>query len=189
MINTLVKNENKHKISVENLLNDIYLLPKWEMIKTFALTQKRFFVGLKSFNVNLFRKFSSKNLLEKYSIRTDDEKVLASMDLKVYKDSVYIINLDVESQVNFEQLLDKLLQVAVEKALYNTSEREVVINLTSGLIVRNRIKKVLINNEFKQEESQSSYEKEMFGETFSIRVDNNSVWMKKIKQMPILINK
>lgn len=189
MLNTLVKENNKHNISIENLLNDVYLLPKWEMIKSFSLTEKRFFFRKKLVNVDLYRKFSSKNQLEKYSIRTEDEKVLANMDLKIYKDSVYIINLDIESQTNFEQLTEKLLQVAVEKALYNTTEKEVVINLTAGLIVKNRIRKILLNNEFIAEENQSSYEKEMFGETYTAKVTGDSSWIKRIKQMSILINK
>ena len=189
MIDTIIKNDNKHKLSVEDLLNEVYLLPKWEKIKTFSLTQKKFLFGIKSFNVNVFRKFSSKNQLEKYSIRTDDEKVLANMDLKVYKDSVYIINLNIEMQTNSEQLIEKMLQIAIEKALYNTSEKKVIFNLTSGLMLRNKIKKILIANEFQKEEEQSKYEEDMFGETFFICIDNSSVWMKKIKQMPILINK
>ena len=126
---------------------------------------------------------------QKYSSRSEDERTLANMDLKIYKDSVYIINLDIESQTNFEQLAERLLQVAVEKALYNTTEKEVVMNLTAGLIVKNRIRKTLLNNGFMTAENQSSYEKEMFGETFSIRVSNDSDWMRIIKQMPILINK
>ena len=189
MLNTLVKENNKQNISIENLLKDVYLLPKWEMIKSFALTEKRFFFRKKLVNIDLYRKFSAKNQLEKYSIRSEDERTLANMDLKIYKDSVYIINLDIESQTNFEQLAERLLQVAVEKALYNTTEKEVVMNLTAGLIVKNRIRKTLLNNGFMTAENQSSYEKEMFGETFSIRVSNDSDWMRIIKQMPILINK
>ena len=189
MLNTLVKENNKQNISIENLLKDVYLLPKWEMIKSFALTEKRFFFRKKLINIDLYRKFSAKNQLEKYSIRSEDERTLANMDLKIYKDSVYIINLDIESQTNFEQLAERLLQVAVEKALYNTTEKEVVMNLTAGLIVKNRIRKTLLNNGFMTAENQSSYEKEMFGETFSIRVSNDSDWMRIIKQMPILINK
>ena len=189
MIDTIIKNDKKYKLSVEDLLNEVYLLPKWEKIKTFSLTQKRFLFGLRSFDVNVFRKFSSKNQLEKYSIRTEDEKILANMDLKVYKDSVYIINLNFDSQIKFEPLIDKMLQIAIEKALYNTSERKVIFNLTSGLMLRNKIKKILIANEFQKEEEQSKYEEEMFGETFYYTVENNSSWMKKIKQMPILINK
>lgn len=189
MINTLVKNEKKQRVTVESILNDIYLLPKWEKIKSFSLLEKRFFFGIKSINVDIFRKFSSKNLLEKYSIRTEAGNVLASMDLKIYKDSVYIINLEIESQVCFEQLTEKMLQIAIEKALYNTTEKEVVINLTSGIITKKKVRKSLIASEFSAEENQTNYEIEMFGETFSIKAENNMFWTRKIKQMPILINK
>ena len=82
-----------------------------------------------------------------------------------------------------------MLQIAIEKALYNTSDKKVIFNLSSGIIIKNKIKKILIANEFKQEENQSTYEKEMFGEPFYITIDNISLWMKKIKQFPILINK
>ncbi len=189
MINTVVSNNNKQKLSLDNILNDIYLLPKWEMIKSFSLTQKKFFIKSKSVNVNLFRKFSSKNLLEKYSLRNEDGISLADMTLKVYKDCLYIIDFDVESNLNFNQITERLLQVAIEKALYNTENKEVFINLTSGLISKNRLKKNLLLNGFSQELNQTEYEKEMFGETFFIKADNNSFWMKTIKQMPILINK
>ena len=188
MINTLVRNNNKI-LTVEKVFNDIYLLPKWEKIKSFSFTKRLMMFKTRSLDVNLFRKFSSKNLLEKYSLRTTNDKILANMDLKIYKDSVYIINLNIQAGMEFEQALSKLLQVAIEKALYNTTEKEVIINLTSGIITKNKIKKVLLNNEFVAEENQSSYEKEMFGESFSIKVDNTSNWYKKIKQMPILINK
>ena len=109
---------------------------------------------------------------------------LRAQRLGVKSNSLYIY-----SQTNFEPLIDKMLQIAIEKALYNTSDKKVIFNLTSGMLIKNKIRKILIANEFKQEENQSSYEKEMFGETFCIDIDNSSVWMKKIKQMPILINK
>lgn len=189
MINTVINNNNKQKLSLDNILSDVYLLPKWEMIKSFSLMQKKFFIKTRTINVNLFRKFSSKNLLEKYSIRTTDGNNLANMTLKVYKDCVYIIDLDIESNMNFVQITEKLLQVSIEKALYNTTGKEVFINLTSGLLTKNRIKKILLSNDFIQEENQSSYEKDMFGETFSIKTDNNILWGKRIKQSPILINK
>lgn len=188
MINTIVNN-NKQKLSLDNILNDIYLLPKWEMIKSFALTQKKFFIKAKSVNVNLFRKFSSKNLLEKYSLRNEDGISYANMTLKVYKDCLYIIDLDIENNLNFAQITEKLLQVAIEKALYNTENKEVFINLPSGLISKNRLKKILLLNGFSQELNQTDYEKDMFGETFSMKIENNSSWVKTIKQMPILINK
>ncbi len=191
MINSLIKNDNKqqNKVSVNNILDEIYLLPKWEKIKEFSVSKKIFFFKTKVLNLNLFRKFSSKNLLEKYSIRTEDDKVIASMDLKVYKDSVYIINFNIDTKMYFDDISNKILQVAVEKALYNTTEKEVVINLNSGILVNYKLKRCLINNGFILEENQNNYEKELFGETLYLKIENNSNWVKKIKQNPFLINK
>ena len=191
MINSLIKHENKNnnRINVDNLLNDVFLLPKWEMIKSFSITEMNFLFKKSTLNLQLYRKFSSKNQLEKYSIRTEDDKVLASMDLRIYKDSVYIINIDMNSKMYFDKIAEKIIQVAVEKALYNTTEQEVVFNLQSGLLQNHRIKKFLCNNEFIVEEAQSEYEKELFGETLVLKLQNNSNWMKRIKQFPFLINK
>ncbi len=189
MINIIEKNINKKKLSVESLINDIYLLPKWEKIKSCTLTEKKLFFRRKSINADIFRKFSARNSLEKYSIKMQDNKVLANMDLKVYKDSVYIINFNISPFPNYVGLVEYLLQTAIEKALYNTSEKEVIFNLTPGITSKNKIKKILLNHGFIQSELQSNYEKEMFGETFSIKAENNSYWTKRIKQIPILINK
>ncbi len=190
MINSLIKNDNKNnKIPVQNLLDDIYLFPQWEKIKSFNITEKVFIFKKKTLKLNMFRKFSSKNLLEKYSIRTKDEKQLASMDLKAYKDNVYIINLNITTKKQFDVIAQKMIQVAVEKALYNTTEKEVVINISSGLLVNYRIRKFLLNNDFIKEEAQSNYEKDLFGETYSLKIKNNSVWTSRIKQLSFLINK
>lgn len=188
MINTIIKTNLKSKPDLDNLLNNIYLLPQWEKIKEFSLSGKWFFVQ-KAFNVSLFRKFSSKNMLEKYSVRVGEENVLGSMDLKVYKDSVYIINIDANSSSVSEQVITKLVQVAVEKALYNTSEKEVKINLLFPLIKKSRMKRILVSLGFVPEAAQSEYEKELFGETYSLKADESLFWQKQIKQMSILINK
>lgn len=187
MINTLVKINEKSKVDLDNLISNIYLLPQWEMIKQFSLTRKHLFFN-KSYNVDLYRKFSSKNMLEKYSLRLSNDSDIASMDLKVYKDSVYIINLNVDINSSSEQVIEKLVQVAIEKALYNTTEKEVKFNLSCSLIKQNKMRKILLGLGFVAEEEQSQYEKELFGETFSINAQESS-WQRKIKQMPILINK
>ena len=191
MINSLIKHENKtnNKLSVGNILNEVYLVPQWEKIKSFSISENVFFFYKRNLKLNLYRKFSFKNQLEKYSIRTEDEKVLALMDLKIYKDSVYIIDLNITSKLNFDKILEKIIQVSVEKALYNTTEKEIVINLTSGLVTKHKIKKFLLNNEFTVEENQSNYEKELFGETYTLKLANNSKWMKRIKQFNFLNNK
>ena len=188
MINTIIKPNLKSKHDLDNILDSIYLLPQWEKIKEFSLFEKRFFFR-RAFNVSLFRKFSSKNMLEKYSIRVGEENVIASMDLKVYKDSVYIINIDAYSLNSFEQTITKLVQVAVEKALYNTTDKEVKINLSLPLIKQNKMRRILLSLGFEAELEQSQYEKELFGETFSLKAENSVFWQKQIKQLSILINK
>lgn len=189
MINTILKTDKKENtISIESLLNDVYLLPKWEKIKDIVLHQNKFFFK-RSINAGLFRKFSSKNSVEKYSLRDSNNNVLGFVDLRVYKDSVYIINMNVESNINFEQISNLLLQTAVEKALYNTTEKQLKINLCFSALFNNRLRKIMMSEDFVKEESQTLYEKEMFGETFMLNVESSSFWQKKIKQIHILINK
>ncbi len=96
MLNIL--DNNKTKFLSENLLNNIYLMPKWEKIKTFSILQNTLFFKKENYNVDLFRKFSSKNMLEKYLIKSQDNLELANMDLKIYKDCVYIINLNIKNK-------------------------------------------------------------------------------------------
>ncbi len=191
MINSILKNDKKEQNLklVENILNDVYLLPRWEKIKEIALLQRKFFFSYKSVQTSLFRKFSSKNYLEKYAIKDDNANILGNIDLRVYKDSVYIINLNIEQGVDFDQVINILLQVAVEKALYNTTDKQLKINLLFPLLIRNKIKKILIAEDFTAEENQSSYEKNMFGETYVLNIDSSTFWQKKIKQMHFLINK
>ena len=190
-VNNNVSEQKKSKIdfSLEGLLRDVCLLPKWEMIKSMNITKKKIFVFKSIQEVNLWRKFSSKHLIEKYSLKTLDGKVLGNIDLKVYKDSVYIINLDVKLCNEFNQVIDYLFQVAVEKSLYNTTEKEVKYNMLLPIVLKSKTKKALLNSDFIIEPTQNEYEKEMFGETFSLKADISSYWNKKIKEMPILINK
>ncbi len=188
MLNTIDVKDNKSKILVNNLINNLYFLPDWEKIKTFSLFKTGFLFKKSSLKVNLFRKFSSRNMIEKYLIKTDDNTELGKMDLKIYKDSVYIINIDCVNNKNSEEIIKKFIQTAIEKSLYNTTEKEVKINLTSPNVIKGKIKKELLLNEFKTEENQTDYEKRIFGETFSYKFVKNSKWANRIKQMPILIN-
>ena len=187
MINTLIKHNNKVNNDLKNILENIYLLPNWEKIASFMLFEKKFFIS-KSQKFNLFRKFSSKNMLEKFEFRTLDDNVCAKIDLKVYKDSVYIINIDVQTLNFADNIIKKLVQISAEKALYNTSDKQVKINLSLPLFKMNKIKQILLNLGFVSEE-QSKYEKKMFGETLTLNVEKSVLLQKQIKQNPILINK
>lgn len=190
MINTILKNNDKHQITIDNVINDIYLLPKWEKLKSFCINEKGIlFLKKNTINIDLYRKFSAKNSIEKYALKNFEKEVIGNMDLKVYKDSVYIINFNINNLNNFEDIAIKLLQVAIEKSLYNTTEKEVFINVSSDIFSKLKLKKLLANNDFKMSENQSKYEKEMFGETYYIKAENSSLWNSRIKQQSILINK
>lgn len=188
MINTLIKNNKKSVKDLDALFENVYLLPHWEKIGKFPVRENKWFFK-KTYNVNIFRKFSARNGLEKYCVKTNDDVILASMDLKIYKDNVYIIDLESNSSALFEQCITKLLQISAEKALYNTTNKEVKINLCLPPLKRGKMKQILINSNFEMEEQQSKYEKEMFGETYSLLVEKSFFWKKKIKQFPVLINK
>ena len=187
MINTLIKHNNKVNNDLKNILENIYLLPNWEKIASFMLFEKKFFIS-KSRKFDLYRKFSSKNMLEKFEIKDLNNKVCANLDLKVYKDSVYIINIDIDTLNYVDKIITKLIQISTEKALFYTSDKEVKINLTLPLLKKAAIKHILLNLGFVSEK-QSNYEKEMFGETLSLNVEKSAFWQKKIKQFPVLINK
>ncbi len=189
MINTIEIKNNKNKFLVENLKENMYLLPKWEKISTLSVFQNTMFFGKKKFSVNLMRKFSSKNMLEKYMVKSQEGEILANMDLRIYKDCVFVINFNFKNIFNIENIIMNLIQTAIEKALYNTSEQEVKISLTFPLNIRKKLKKLLLSNEFTIDENQSQYEKEMFGEMLYYKVKPFSTWKLRIKQNPILINK
>ncbi|MBQ4123446.1 hypothetical protein IJD44_07010 [bacterium] len=191
MVNTLLKTNSKEHnlLSIETMLNDAYLLPKWEKIKSVALVQKRFLMPVKLVKASLYRKFSSKHNIEKYCLKDSDDNIIASTDLRVYKDCVYIINLDIKENIIFNEALNVLLQTAAEKALYNTSDKKLNINLSFSSSTNNKIKKLIINEDFIAEGNQSTYEKDMFGEIFTLDTQSSGFWQKKIKKMHILINK
>ncbi len=188
MLNTLIKNNNKSVKDLDALFENVYLLPHWEKINQFSVQEKKWF-STKTFNLEIHRKFSARNGLEKYLIKTKNDISFASMNLKIYKDNVYIIDIDCPVLSLFEKLTNKLLQIAAEKSLYNTTDKEVKINLSMPLLKRGKMKQILINSGFEPEENQSKYEKEMFGETYTLSVENSIFWQKKIKQSSILINK
>lgn len=191
MVNTLIeqKENTKNLLLIESILKEGYLLPKWEKIKNLVILQKRFLLPMKFNKVSLFRKFSSKNNIEKYCIKDKADNTIASVDLRVYKDCVYIINLNIQENNMFIGALNILLQTAAEKALYNTSNKKLNINLSFSSSINNKIKRIIETEDFLSEKEQSSYEKEILGETFTLDVASSSFWQKKIREMHILINK
>ncbi len=189
MINTISKTDKKDQSSLilENLLNESFLFSKWEKIKDIIVERKSLF-SRKQLSIGLFRKFSTKNNVEKYVLKDDKGNIAAGMDLRVYKDSVYIININAGVNSDFEQIFYPLFQIAAEKTLYNTTDKILKINLSFPIALKNKIKKFITNKDFCKEEYQSKYEQEMFGETYSMNIELSSFWQKRIKNSPILIN-
>lgn len=189
MINTIEKNDDKSSISIDKLFQDICSLSRWEVIRTFPIGRHSFFFPAKVYNVNLFRRFSAKNNVEKYMLKDSNEKEVALMDLKIYKDSVYIINFQIMQDKSYDKFALLMLQIAAEKSLYNTTEKEVHINIPSAFFAGLKLRKLITNNCFVSLLNQSDYEKRLFGEAFKLNVENSKQWLEKIEQLPILLNK
>lgn len=189
MINTIEKNEEKSSISIDKLFQDICSLSRWEVIRTFPVGKRSCFFPAKVYNVNLFRRFSAKNNVEKYMLKDSNEKEVALMDLKIYKDSVYIINFQIKQDKSYDKFVLLMLQIAAEKALYNTTEKELHINLPVAFFAGLKLRKLITNNGFVSVLNQSDYEKRLFGEAFKLNVGNSTIWNDRIEHLPILLNK
>lgn len=164
MLNAPVKTENKLKLSDKKLISGLYVLPKQEKIKTFYFSRNHLFLFGKPEILDLYKRFSLKNRLEKYSIKDSCGKLIAEMSLKTYKDSVYIIDFNFLSFKKFNQSVNILVEVAKDRAISDTSEKEVRLNLGFSQNLNSRLKKFMFGKGFTSVEAQSNYEKEMFGE-------------------------
>jgi len=189
MINAILKSEEKSIKAVEEILQNGCCLSRWEKIKTISICERKFIFTNKIIDVDLYRKFSVKNGVEKYALKSQDDKVLAVMDLKIYKDSVYIINLQVPVQNNYEKFMQLIIQTAVEKSMYNTTNKEVYINLTDSFFTRNKTKKIITSCGFTALNNQSDYEKNLFGEAFMLKTADSVFWQERIKKLQMLIDK
>ena len=172
MINTAIIDYNKQKQMLANIVNNIYLFPGWEVIKQFDIVENKFIFGKKLLRVNLLYKYSKKNMLEKYSVRSTEGQILAGMDLKVYKDSIFIVNIEKIKKRNVSGVCEKLLQTAIQKAICFTTKKEVYINILPEQKNKRKLYKILIKSGFKQEENQSKYEMSIVGKTYKFKADN-----------------
>lgn len=190
MVNSAAINGNKQNQVLGNIANDIYFLPNWEVVNSFTIKENKFFFFNKLINVNLLRKFVLKSTLEKYSIRTTDNKTLANMDIKLYKDCVYIVSLETDINGKSDSALEKLIHTAIKKAISDTTEKEVLINISPKQKHKRKIKKILTNNGFQIEENQSDYEKNMFGEIYKLYLSTDCcIENKKEEEQQVLLNR
>lgn len=170
MNNSLIIDFNSDKQTSGNVISDIFNLPSWEIVKSVKLKQNSFFLFNKELSVNLLHKLYNKNSIDKYSIRTLDGEMLANIDLKIYKDCVYIVNIEINENKKLFSAVDKLIQTAIDLAFYNTSNKEVIINISSDWQYKRKIKKILLSKKFELEKHQSNYEKQMLGELYILKM-------------------
>jgi len=167
MISLSVKAENKINGHNAEILESIANVPAWEMIKEFVIKKNHFYFFQKPLKVQLFKKFSEKLMLDKYLIRSCEGRTLANMDLRIYKDSVYIISLEINAGENAPEAAEVLLRTAIERSA-DTSLNEVFINVAQEQKHKGGLKKMLVKNGFVQEKNQSSCEQKIFGEIFKL---------------------
>ena len=76
MINSVIENDNKlkSKIKLNNIIDEMYLLPKWEKIKSFNITETFFLFWEKAVNLNS-GSFHPKTILRSIQFVQKTEKI------------------------------------------------------------------------------------------------------------------
>jgi|GEM_PF-5485274 len=166
MINLAAINEKTNTNFLRRAAENLYRLPSWEIADTFTISDKKFFFCRKKHRVNLLKNFSERNMLEKYSIRTIEGRTLADMDLRIYKDSIYIISLEMNNNEKSKEALNALIKTALKRAFDGGADKDVFISIMPEQHCRNALIKQLINIGFAPDESQNSCEKRMFGDMY-----------------------
>lgn len=168
MTNSAVIDNNIKTGSDIGIADRVRFLPQWEIIKEFNIKENKYLFFKKPLKVNLLKKFSEKTLLEKYSVRTLAGAVLADMDIKVYKDSVYIVNFEISAEKSAKSAAEKLLQISAQEAACSGTSKDVFINILPEQKNKKELKKLLLKFGFEAEQNQSACEQKIFGETFRL---------------------
>ena len=158
--------------------------PLYEFVNVVTLRSKRFFFFSVPKTYSVFRRLSANNLIEKYKIGFDESNPVASFLLKIYKDSVYIVDLKINSDVDEKKMLETIVQISSERALELTTRKEVKINVTSSMF-SDKIS-VYKNCGFESVDEQTEFEKKSLGEALILKVVKSSRLMKRIKKNPII---
>lgn len=166
MINSAAINEKADANSLRRAAENLYRLPSWEIADTFTISDKKFFFCTKKHRVNLLKNFSERNMLEKYSIRTIEGRILAEMDLRIYKDSIYIISLEINKNEKSKEALRSLIKTALNRASDDGADKDVFISIMPEQNCRSIVIKQLAACGFSLDETQSSCEKRMFGDMY-----------------------
>ena len=88
------------------------------------------------------------------------------MDLRIYKDSIYIISLELNKNEKSKGALDALIKTALNRASEGGADKEVFISIMPEQRCRNKIIKQLTYCGFSPDDNQSSCEKRMFGDMY-----------------------
>ena len=160
-------------------------IPLYDFVNVVTVRKKVFFFRSVPKTYNIYKRSSGNHLIEKYKIGFNQENPVASFLLKIYKDSVYIVDLKITQDGEFTNLLEKVVQIAAERALEMTTRKEVKINVNNSLFF-GRIEKYKACD-FESVEEQTEFEKKSLGEALCLKVVKSSKLMKRIKKNPILI--
>ena len=158
--------------------------PLYEFVNVVTLQKKKFFFRSVPQTFSVYRRLSANDLIEKYKIGFDENSPVASFLLKIYKDSVYIVDLKINSDVDEKKMLETIVQISSERALELTTRKEVKINVTSSMFTD----KVGCYKQcgFESAEEQTEFEKKSLGEALVLKVVKSSKLMKRIKKNPII---
>ena len=160
-------------------------IPLYDFVNVVTIQKKKFFFRSVPQTYNIYKRSSVNHLLEKYKIGFNQDNPVASFLLKIYKDSVYIVDLKINSDVDFGRMLEKIVQIASERALELTTRKEVKVNVASSLFFGKL--DCYRACDFESEEQQTEFEKKSLGEALVLKVVKSAKLMKRIKKNPILI--
>lgn len=159
-------------------------VPLYDFVNVITIQKRKFLFRSVPQTYNIYKRSSVNHLLEKYKIGFNQDNPVTTFWLKIYKDSVYIVDLKINSDVDFTQMLENIVQIASERALEMTTRKEVRVNVAPSLFSKvDRYKAC----DFESEEEQTEFEKKSLGEALILKVLKSNKFMKRIKKNPILI--
>ena len=138
-----------------------------EIADEFFITKNKYLFFKQKQYVSLLKTFNERMQMEKYLLRTAEGRIIAGMDLKIYKDSVYIVHLETNSSYA-PCILKEFIHAAVKTAKNSAGAKDVIISIPLKYKYRNILKKILLKNDFLPEEEQGNCEKKLFGETYKL---------------------
>lgn len=162
-------------------------VPFCKFLNVITLHKRNFLFKTKPVTLNLYKKFTLNKFLEKYTIGFNEHQPEVAFLLKIYKDSIFIVDLKVKQKSKYIDLIDAIVQIASERALADTIRKEVKINIKSSVSLFKNDISAFKRLDFISQDNQTQFEKKFLGEALELKVVKSSTLMKKIKKSPILI--